>query len=138
MKFMRDFLENEMNQESSLVENFEDIEQLFTHIENETINDSLQNEMELNQHSLALGALGGGAGANAANIANSNQEPSHTEMSISKKSQGVKAVVANFNNQNIGESSLEDELHQVLPSHELGQPEGAQRQGQIDPNALKK
>lgn len=67
--------------------------------------------MDLNhQHSLAAGLVGGGPNADGGNIANPNQEqPSHTDMSISKKSQGLKAVVANFKNQDIGESSHQDE-----------------------------
>ena len=123
-----------------MVDNFQDIEQLFTHLENETINDSLENEVDLNhQHTLTAGTVGGGVGPNGGNIVNTNQEqPSHTDMSISKKSQGVKAVVANFNNQHIGESSLEDEQRPLLPGRDLGQPENAQKQGQVDPNALKK
>jgi len=75
LKFMRDFLDNQANRESSLVENFQDLEQLFTHVENETVNDSLENEMDLNhQHSLAAGLVGGGPNADGGNIANPNQE----------------------------------------------------------------
>ena len=116
LKFMRDFLENQANRESSLVDDFQDLEQFFTHVENDTINDSLENEVDLNhQHTLTAGNVGGGVGANGGNVVNTNQEqpqeqlPSHTDMSISKIDQGVKAVVANLNNQNIGESSHEDE-----------------------------